>query len=607
MMTRKPPGRAEVAAGDTWDLTPMYSSDAEWADCYSKAGELPLGSRAWTGTLGESPQRLSEALSWLLTAFRTVEKLYVYAHLRQDQDLSDSAAVEMFEKAASLSSRLGAESSFFAPEILSIPSERMGEWLTLELLAPYRVWLDEILRSAPHTLNASEEALLARASEVARCFSGASGKLTNVELPARLPEVDTDDGRQLKITNSNLVRLLTEGSPDVRRNVFRGYYTELTGNTATLAALLEGQVKAHSFNAVARHFPSSLEASLFHDRVSRKVYEALIGSVRRNLPVLHGYYHLKKRVMKKDRLSMSDLYTPIACESTRRYTFEEAERLTLDAVAPLGGTYSGTLASGFRDRWMDRYENVGKRSGAYSSGCYDSPPYILLNFTGTLDSVFTLAHEAGHSMHSYFSRKRRSYQESDYPILLAEVASITNEILLFEHLSRSLTDQGELVQMLDHLVNSFRSTLFRQTMFAEFELLIHQHVENGGVLTTDFLNSEYLSLVRTYHGDAFAWDESDLLIKSEWARVPHFYYNFYVYKYATGLASAVSAGEAVLSGGEGAVGRYMAFLEGGRSKPPLEQLLGIGIDLESPGPVDTAASRFSRAVESLEEILGKKG
>lgn len=607
MMTRKPPKRQEVAVGDTWDLTPMYSSDAEWSRCFLKAADLPSESGVWKGTLGESPKKLADALSWSLNAFRTVEKLYVYSHLRQDQDLSDSTAVEMFEKAASLSARLGAETSFLAPEILSLPGQKIEKWLLLEELAPYRVWLDEILRAAPHTLNASEESLLARASEVARCFSGASGKLTNVELPARLPEVDTDHGKRSKITNSNLVRFLTEGSPELRGKVFRGYYTELSGNTATLAALLEGQVKAHAFNAVARRFPSSLEASLFNDRVSRKVYEALIESVHKNLPILHGYYHLKKRVMGQEKLHMRDLYTPIARESSRRYTYTEAEKLTLEAVGPLGETYAGPLARGFEERWIDRYENVGKRSGAYSSGCYDSPPYMLLNFNGTLDSVFTLAHEAGHSMHSYFSRKCRSYQESDYPILLAEVASITNEILLFEHLSSRLTDERELINMLDHLVNSFRSTLFRQTMFAEFELLIHEHVENGGVLTPDYLNGEYFSLVRAYHGDAFAWDDTDLLIGNEWARVPHFYYNFYVYKYATGLASAVTAGESVLSGGERAVKNYIAFLEGGRARPPLEQLQGIGIDLESPGPVDTAVARFARTVKSLEEILGQKG
>ena len=606
-MTAKPLKRSEVARGDSWDLSPMYSSDAEWTECFSRALDLPTEASHWKGSLGDSPETLGKALSCAMNAFRTVEKLYVYAHLRQDQDLSDSAAVEMFEKAASLNSRLMAETSYMAPEILSLDQDIVGGWITHEAVSPFRVWLEEILRAAQHTLNASEEALLARVSEITRCFSGASGKLTNVELPARLPEVDLDEGGTLKLSNSNFIRVLTEGSPELRKSAFTGYYNELSGNTATLAALLEGQVKAHAFQATARNHASSLEASLFNDRVSRKVYDALIASVHRNLPSLHRYYHLKKGILGRERLRMCDLYAPIAGECNRRFTFQEAVEITLDALEPLGKSYVDTLSSGIGNGWVDRYENIGKRSGAYSSGCYDSPPYMLLNFTGTLDSVFTLAHEAGHSMHSYYSRKNRPYQESDYPIILAEVASITNEILLFEHLSRKLSDEGDLVPMLDHLVNSFRSTLFRQAMFAEFELLIHDHVEDGGVLTADFLRDRYYSLVKSFHGDAFAWDETDGLIGAEWARVPHFYYNFYVYKYATGMASAVAAGEAVLAGGEKSVGNYISFLSGGRSKPPLEQLLGIGIDLESPGPVNTAVARFEKALGTLEDILGKKG
>jgi oligoendopeptidase F len=606
-MTETPSRRCDVPLEDTWDLTPMYDSDRHWAEALEEASSLPPQASRWRGALGTSPEKMEAALAEILRAYRTVEKLYVYAHLRQDQDLSDSAAVEMFEKAAALNAKLTAETSFLAPEILAIPQDTMDRWLLLDLLTPYRTWLEEILRAGPHTLDAPREELLARASEVARCFSGASGKLTNVEMPARLPDVADDEGSRVKLTNSSFIRLLTEGSREVRRNAYQSFYRELAGNAATLAALLEGQVKAHVFNARARNFPSALEASLFNDRVGRGVYRELISSVHRNLPALHRYYRLKKNILGVDRLAMYDLYAPIACEYPRRYTFMEAADLTLDAVKPLGDVYGKTLARGIENRWIDRYENVGKRSGAYSSGCYDSAPYILLNFTGTLDSVFTLAHEAGHSMHSHFSRKTRSYQESDYPILLAEVASITNEVLLFESLVKKASGPAELVPVLDHLVNGFRSTLFRQAMFAEFELLIHEHVEADGVLTPDFLRESYYTLVRTYHGDAFAWDDTDAMIGSEWARVPHFYYNFYVYKYATGMASAMAAGEAVLRGPGGYVDRYIEFLGGGRSRPPLDQLRGIDIDLETPEPVDIAAAGFTRTVALLEEALGKKG
>lgn len=604
-MAATPLKRNQVAEGDTWDLTPMFANDGEWQHSFSEASALPHEAARFRGTLGDSASSLALALKHILEAFRTVERLYVYAHLRQDQDLSDSAAVEMFEKAAALNSSLAAETSYMAPEILAVEPSMMAQWLETPAVKPYATWLDDILRAAPHTLNSSEEALLARASEVSRCFSGASGKLTNVEMPARLPEIVTDEGTTVKLTNSNFIRILTEGTRSVRKAAFQGFYNELSGNTATLAALLEGQVKAHVFHARARSFPEALSASLFNDRVGTGVYESLIAAVRKNLPTLHRYYDLKRRVLGLSSLGMHDLYTPIAGESARRYTFDEAVELTLDAVRPLGGEYVETLSRGIASRWVDRYENAGKRSGAYSSGCYDSPPYMLLNFTGTLDSVFTLAHEAGHSMHSHYSRRTRSYQESDYPIILAEVASITNEILLFEHLSGRLSDdRNELIGMLDHLVNSFRSTLFRQTMFAEFELLIHRHVENGGILTPDYLNGQYLDLVRAYHGDSFSWDSSDRLIASEWARVPHFYYNFYVYKYATGMAAAVAASDSVLAG---RAAEYTAFLGGGRSRPPLDQLIDIGVDLSSPGPVNSAVARFAATTDALEEALGKEG
>lgn len=605
-MTANPPARDEVPEDHTWDLTPMFKNPGEWNGHFTRASGLPEKARKWKGKLGESPEILTEALEFTLSAFRTVEELYVYAHLLQDQDLSDPEPVEMFGRAAALHSKLNADTSYLSPEILAIPSETMDSWLSLDLLKPYAVMLDEILRAGAHTLTPEEEGILARAAEVARSISSAVGKLSNVEIPARLPEVLDQRGNKVRITNSNLVPLLTRSPRDTRKSVFEGYYRELSGNTATLAALLEGQVKAHIFNAEARRFPSALEASLFKDRVSPEVYRSLISAVRHNLPSLHRYYHLKRRIMEQDRLHMFDLYTPVTTGSCRRFTFDEAVEAVLKAVAPLGDDYVSTLAEGFRNRWVDRYENIGKRSGAYSSGCYDSPPYILMNFSGTLDSVFTLAHEAGHSMHSYYSRKHRPYQESDYPILLAEVASITNEILLFEHLSEELSEPGELALMLDHLVNSFRSTLFRQTMFAEFELLIHSHVEKGGVLTPDFLFEEYLTMVKDYHGDAFAWDDTDRMIGCEWARVPHFHYNFYVYKYATGMASAVSAAETVIRGGSRAIPSYLGFLAGGRSIPPLQQLAGIGIDLESPDPVDKAVSRFGKTTQTLEEVLGRK-
>ncbi|MBD3277871.1 MAG: oligoendopeptidase F, partial [Candidatus Aegiribacteria sp.] len=389
----------------------------------------------------------------------------------------------------------------------------------------------------------------------------------------------------------------------VRKDAFSGFYSEITGNVATKAALLEGQVKSQIFRARARKFDSALEASLFNDRVNVSVYDALIDSVHGNLPVVHKYFDLRKSVLDLDSAHMYDGYVPIVPETRGDYSWDDAVDLTLEAVAPLGDEYVETLRKGFANRWVDRYENVGKRSGAYSGGCYDSYPYILHNFNGTLQSVFTLAHEAGHSMHSYFSRENQPYHTSEYRIIVAEVASTTNEMLLIDLLLKRMDDSMEIAYLLDHLLGKFKSTIVRQTMFAEFEKLIHEHAESGDSLTPDYLNETYYELVRDYHGNSFAWDEEDSPIQAEWSRIPHFYYNFYVYKYATGLSSAVDIATRILEGEKGAVNSFIEFLKGGASKPPLELLKAAGVDLTTPEPVNSALSKMEDSLNELQEIL----
>jgi len=502
-----------------------------------------------------------------------------------------------------LITRLSTSVSWFNPEVLSVPEKTMEKWLKETSLSKYSTWLHDVLRNRPHTLSADEEKIMAMAADTTRGFSSAFGKLNNVEIPARFPSVTDSQGKTIRISHGNFVPMLQDPNRELRKAVFSGFYGEISGNTETLCALLDGQVRTNIFRARARNYPSAIEASLFHDRVSRKVYESLISSVHESLHIMHRYYRMKKRSMKLDRLHMYDVYTPTVPGVDKKYTVTQGEELTLNAVKPLGGEYVSTLGKGFADRWTDRYENLGKRSGAYSGGCYDSPPYMLLNFSGTLDAVFTMAHEAGHSMHSWYSRKHQPYHTADYKILVAEVASITNEMLLAGYLKENTADRKVKAYLIDNQINDFRTTLFRQTMFAEFELLIHERVEQGESLSSEWLTTTYYDLVRLYHGDAFEFDSEDQAVGVEWARIPHFYYNFYVYKYATGMASAASIGRRIYDCDPKEVKKYLSFLSAGSSRPPLELLKETGVDLETTGPVRDAMTVLEGLVAQLETMI----
>ncbi len=603
---REPMERASVDVKDTWDLTLMYETVEDWNKALEDASELPGKLALYKDTAVESPEKLLEVIEAILESNRKVEKILTYAHMIQDQDLADPLGSDMNQKAIDLHTSFAASISWFNPAVLSIPEKTMVKWIKETPLATYRVWLENILRNKPYILSAAEERIMVLASDATRGFSGTFGKLNNVEIPARFPEIADANGKMTKLTHGNFIPLLQGSNRNVRKNTFCGLYKELKGNTETLASLLDGQVRTNIFKAKARNHPSALEASLFQDRVNKKVYEALINSVHQSLPVMHRYYQMKKRVMGLQKMNLYDVYTPTVHDVDVKYTVSQGEEMTLEAVKPLGELYGKTLHQGFKDRWTDRYENIGKRSGAYSGGCYDSPPYMLLNFSGTLDSVFTLAHEAGHSMHSWFSRKNQPYHTSDYRILVAEVASITNEMLLASSLRGKTEDRDIVAYLIDSQINDFRTTLFRQTMFAEFELLIHRQVEQGESLSSDWLNNTYMNLVKLYHGDAFEYDAEDSLIQTEWARIPHFYYNFYVYKYATGLASAASISSSIINGEEGTIDRYINFLSSGGSRPPLDLLRDTGVDLETPEPVGNAMNKLSGLVADLEKLLEKK-
>ncbi len=605
-MTRVPVKRSAVQKKDTWNISVMFTTDSEWEKELQAVSKEAEKLNSLQSSAVSSSRDLFKTIEAILQVNRKVEKIYTYAHMLSDTDLSDPHGNEMQQKAMDLINTLANSTSWLNPTVLSVPDAIMEEWIKETSLSKYKVWLENILRNRPYILSAPEERIMVLASDATRGFSSTFGKLNNVEIPARLPEIQDENGKSVKLSNGNLIPFLQGSNEQVRVSAFKGYYNELEGNTDTLASLLDGQVRTNIFKAKARSFSSALEASLFQDRVGKPVYESLINSVHNSLPVMHRYYQMKKRVMKLDKMHLADIYTPTVEGVDAKYTIQQGESLTLEAVKPLGKEYVKILSEGFAHRWTDRYENIGKRSGAYSGGCYDSPPYMLLNFSGTLDSVFTLAHEAGHSMHSWFSRRKQPYHTSDYRILVAEVASITNEMLLANHLRKETEEQNVIAYLVDSQINDFRTTLFRQTMFAEFEMLIHNQVELGGSLSADWLNKTYYNLVKLYHGDAFEYDTQDDLIKTEWARIPHFYYNFYVYKYATGMASAAAISNRIINKEKGVIESYLNFLSAGGSKPPLELLKATGVDLETETPVKEAMERLVNLVSDLEKLLEKR-
>ncbi|HHX65598.1 MAG TPA: oligoendopeptidase F [Chloroflexi bacterium] len=595
--------REDVPQQDRWRVDALYADDAAWEADYAEAQHLPAEIAAYEGRLTESDGVLAEALRVWFDAIRHVEKVWVYAHLRSDEDLGNSKYQSMMERARSSYIQLSTAGSFIAPEILTIPDEIMDEWMAGEPLTPYRVWLEDLLRSKPHVLTPPEERLMSMAGEPLSSLQRVFSVLKNVDLAARLPRVPNEEGEEQQLTHGIFIKMLEARDRSVRKAAFDAYYAEFRGNRHTIATALDGSVKTHIFEARARRFPSALEAALFNDNVEVSVYDALISAVHDALPAFYRYMALRKRLLGVDKMHLYDVYVPVVPAIEVEYDYDEAVEMIHAALRPLGDEYMAAARDGMLGGWVDRYENVGKRSGAYSSGCYDSMPYILMNYTGTLDSVFTLAHELGHSMHSWYSNRSQPYHLADYRILVAEVASTTNESLLNDHLLSVTDDKAMRAYLIDRYLDSFRATLFRQTMFAEFEKIIHARAEEGQPLTVELLDGIYYDLVKLYFGDDVAFDEEDEPIAWEWSRIDHFFYNFYVYKYATGMSSAIAIARSILAGEEGALERYLRFLQSGSSKYPLDLLRDAGVDLTTPEPVGAALAEFERLVGELEQLM----
>ena len=604
-MTSEVIKRQDVQPEFKWDLEALYPDDAAWEADFSAIQTMPAIVEGYRGRLSESAELLAEALRAWFDANRRMEKVWIYAHLHGDEDLGNSHYQGLSQRATSTYVKLDTAGSYLSPEILAIDDALMASWMAGETLAPYRFWLEELLRAKPHTLSSAEERLLSMASEPLASIQKIFSVLKNVDLAARLPRVPDETGQERQLTHASFITLLENRERAVRKAAFDSYYREYRGNHHTIAAALDGAVKANVFEAKARRFPSALEAALFPDNVSVAVYGALISAVHQALPAFYRYVELRKRLLGVDKLHLYDVYVPVVPVVEMHYSYKEAVEATAKALHPLGAEYVDTAREGLLKGWVDRFENVGKRSGAYSSGCYDSMPYILLNYTGTLDSLFTLAHELGHSLHSWYSDRAQPYHQADYRTLVAEVASTTNESLLNHYLLSVTQDRAARAYLIDRQLDSLRGTLFRQTMFAEFEKTIYEQVEADQPLTADSLDATYYDLVKLYFGDSMAFDEEDQPIAWEWSRVDHFFYNFYVYKYATGISAAIAIASAILKEGKPAVSRYLTFLKGGSSKYPLELLKDAGVDLTTPEPVGAALAEFGRLVGELDQLMGQ--
>jgi oligoendopeptidase F len=593
------PARKAVPAGDTWDLASLCRSDAEWEEALA-VWEARISQFApYAGTLGTSAERLAECLAHDLAFDREGDRLGTYAQLRASEDLASADAQRMVGRFQHVSTRAGEAASFIRPEIMAIPPATLADWMSLPVLAPYRLLLERIVRTRPHTLSEREEKLLAMQGT----FAGTAGKvfrqLTDADL--KFGDVTTGKGERVELSNATFTTLLHDTAPDVRRTVFHQFYAEYEAHANTLAATLSGSNERDIYAARVRGFPSAVEAALFSDNVPLSVYDRLVDAVRGNLPAVHRYYDLRKRVLGLDEIHLYDCYVPLVPELEQRHTWDQAVAVILESLAPLGGDYGQRLERGLRGRWCDRYPNAGKRSGAFSSGTYDSDPYILMNFQeDVIEHVFTLTHEAGHSMHTRFSADAQPYQYSGYTIFVAEVASTFNEQLLTRLLLERATSPKERAAIIAREIDSIRATIIRQTMFAEFERKTHASAEAGEPLTLERLRGIYRELLAAYFGPRFTVDPQ---LELECLRIPHFYNAFYVYKYATGLAAAITLAKRVADGALGALDRYLGFLKGGSSKWPLDLLRDAGVDLETPAPVDTALARFSELVDELATLL----
>ena len=594
----KIPERNEIPEEYTWDLRDLFPDDEAWKRELESLGAMGDTITAFAGTLGERPGRL---LDWLKLSDELgvrLEKLMGYASCKGDQDIADGFYQDMRSKAMACAVNLSGLSAFSTPEILAIPDEVLERFYAeCPLLEVYRRSLTSIRRMRAHILSPAEEKLLAAAGEMADAPDSVASALRNADL--RFDDAIDSEGKPHPLSTGTYGPLMESSDRALRKSAFESCYAKFRGMQNTIAATLDAQFKSLRFFSEARHYPSTLAAALDRSEVPESVYLNLIEAVHGNLDAMYRYVALRKKLLGVEELHMYDLYTPVVKDAEAKISYEEAKDTVLKALSVLGEDYTELLKTGFDSRWIDVYENRGKRSGAYSSGASRPHPYVLLNHKDTLDSMFTIAHEMGHALHSWYSCHHQPVNTSDYVIFVAEVASTCNEILLMRYLLGRTADMKERAALINHFLDQFRATIYRQTMFAEFELEMGRMAEAGQALTADALNDKYLALNKLYYGPDIVSDDE---ICVEWARIPHFFYNYYVYQYATGFSAAAALAERILTLGEPAVADYKHFLSGGSSADPISLLKIAGVDMSTPAPVNAALRLFGELVEELENL-----
>lgn len=593
------PRRSEIEEKYKWKLSDIYSSDELWEKDFTKVKEMSLELSKYKGTLGNSADSLLNCLNSTSALERLYEKASVYAHMRSHQDTTDTHYQSLADRIESLGIEVSSAISYITPEILSISDEIIEAYIkNNDGLKLYKRHLNEIRRMKPHVLSAKEEQLMAMAGDLCQAPETIFSMISNADM--KFPTIKDAEGKNIEVTNGRFVSLLESSDRRVRKDAFDAFYSTFEKQKNTLAATLSSNVKANLFNAKVRKYTSARESFLYQDNVSTEVYDNLINAIHENLHLMHRYVSLRKKMLKLDELHMYDIYTPMVKEASIEIPYEKAVDTVEKGLTALGETYMKDLHAGLTSGWIDVYENAGKRSGAYSWGCYDSHPYVFLNHNDTLDSTFTLAHEMGHAMHSFYSDANQPYIDAQYKIFVAEVASTCNESLLMHYLLKNTTDKKEKLYLLNHYMESFRGTIYRQTMFAEFEKIIHEKAEAGESLTSELLCLIYRELNIKYYGpDMFV----DAYIDLEWARIPHFYSSFYVYKYATGFSAATYLSKQILDNGAPALEKYLNFLKSGGSNYPLELLKNAGVDMTTSKPINDALKVFEGLLDEFEALI----
>lgn len=591
--------RKDIDVKDTWNLESIYANNELWEEDYAALEKDAAEFAKLKGAIEADVSKIPAVLDAYYGLHRRLSKLSVYARMRFDQDTTDSTYQTMSAKIGSLGVKIGAASAFVEPEILSYSKEQLeAAEKENERTAYYGRKIEEMLRGQEHTLDAEKEELLAAAGDMAEAPDDIFSVLMNADM--KYPDIVLEDGTHLPLTNSTYISYMESPDRAVREGAFKTLYGQIASLKNTFAAIYRGNLKQAKFYAQSRKYSSARAMYLADSNVPESVYDNLLSAVHEALPMMYRYVAVRKKVLGVDKLHMYDVYTPIVAAQNQTYEFEQAKQMVFEALKPMGEDYLSHAREGLENRWIDIYPNKGKKGGAYSWGCYDSQPFILLNYTKNLDSVFTLIHEMGHSIHSYYSRTTQDYAYSDYKIFVAEVASTCNECLLMHDLLEKTTDKEQRKYLLNHYLDSFKGTLFRQTMFAEFEKNAHDYCAQGKPLTAEALSQMYLELNQKYFGPDMEKDEE---IAYEWMRIPHFYTPFYVYQYATGYSAAVALSAKILKEGKPAVDAYMSFLKGGESKDPIDLLKMAGVDMTTEKPVADALALFGELVTELETLV----